>query len=153
MCLGQSHLGEHDFKGSFQDFVNPICTCGYEIKTTTHHLLPCSIYTNERMTQLVKIRNVNSNILEQNDTIINKDLLFGNVHYSKNVQIRARKNSVFQYFLRSVSLWKYLRWWCFEYSYVKYNNWLSYLYQKVWCLHFCSVMKHDGYLTLWTSSI
>ena len=73
LCLGLSHLREHKFKHSFQKCLNPICTCGCEIETTTHFLLHCPIYANERMTLLDKIRNINTTILEQNDSLITKD--------------------------------------------------------------------------------
>ena len=50
--LDLSHRREHKFKHSFQDCVNPLCFCGNEIETSTHYLLHCPTYTNERMTLL-----------------------------------------------------------------------------------------------------
>ena len=43
LVLGLSHFHEHKFKHSFWDCLNPICTCWYEIETTAHYLLHCSI--------------------------------------------------------------------------------------------------------------
>ena len=60
--LGLSHLGEHKYKHSFQDFLEPICTCEYETEITTHYLIQCFIFANERMTVLNKIRNINTSI-------------------------------------------------------------------------------------------
>ena len=34
--LGFSHLREHKFRHNFQDTLNPICSCGENIDTTTH---------------------------------------------------------------------------------------------------------------------
>ena len=48
--LDFSHLHEHKFRHNFQDTLNPICSCGENIKTTTHYLLHCPNYLNERMT-------------------------------------------------------------------------------------------------------
>ena len=39
--LGLSHLREHKFKHGFQDSLNPICSCGNDIETSTHFLLHC----------------------------------------------------------------------------------------------------------------
>ena len=45
--LGLSHLREHKFKHSFQDSLNPFCSCGKgEVETTSHYLLHCSNYSN-----------------------------------------------------------------------------------------------------------
>ena len=42
--LALSHLAGHKFRHNFQDCVNPICSCGQEIDTSTHFLLHCSNY-------------------------------------------------------------------------------------------------------------
>ena len=41
MRLGLSHLTDHKFRHNFQDCLNSICSCGQEIKTTSHFLLHC----------------------------------------------------------------------------------------------------------------
>ena len=48
--LGLSHLREHKFKHSFQDSLNPICSCGNDIETSAHYLLHCPNFSNERST-------------------------------------------------------------------------------------------------------
>ena len=60
--LGVSHLREHKFKYSFQDKLNLLCSCGKEVETTSHFLLPYPNYSDERSTLLSKIRNINPNI-------------------------------------------------------------------------------------------
>ena len=60
--LGLSHLQEHKFKHGFLDSLKPICSCGQNIETSTHFLLHCSNYSNERLTFLNIIRNIDSNI-------------------------------------------------------------------------------------------
>ena len=78
-----SRLCEQKFKQSFYNYLTPICTCGNEIETTTYDLLQSPINanerTNERMPLLNNIRNIITSILKQNDTIITKDFLFGNI--------------------------------------------------------------------------
>ena len=75
--LGLNHLREHKFKRSFQDCLNPLCFFGSEIETSTHYLLHCPTYTNERMTLLNKIKSINFTILEFCDAVVTKTLLFG----------------------------------------------------------------------------
>ena len=41
MRLGLSHLADHKFRHNFQDCLNPICSCGHEIETTSHFLFHC----------------------------------------------------------------------------------------------------------------
>ena len=53
--VGLSHLREHKFKHSFQDCLIPLCLCGNDIETSSHFLLYCPTYSNERMTFLNKI--------------------------------------------------------------------------------------------------
>ena len=62
LLLGLSHVCEHKFKHSFQDCLNAISSCVYEIETTTQHLFNCSIYKNERMILLDKVRNIKTSI-------------------------------------------------------------------------------------------
>ena len=64
LCLVLSHLGEHKFKHSFQDCFNSLCFYSNEIDTSTHYLLHCPTYTNERMNILNKIKIINCSILE-----------------------------------------------------------------------------------------
>ena len=42
--LGLSHLRKHKFKHSFQDFINTLCNCGYEVEFTVHFFDYCPLY-------------------------------------------------------------------------------------------------------------
>ena len=72
--LGLSHLRERKFKYGFQDTLNPICSCGNDIETSTHFLLYCPHYSNKRSTFLNTIRNINRNIFNKNDLQITENL-------------------------------------------------------------------------------
>ena len=48
--VGPIHLREHKFKHSFQDTLNPICNCGEDIETSSHYVVHCPDYLQERMT-------------------------------------------------------------------------------------------------------
>ena len=84
-----SHLLEHKFKHGFLDSLNPICSCGQNIETLSDFLLHCSSYSNERLTFLNIIRNIDSNILSKNDLKVTETLLYGDSSYdnTKNTPI------------------------------------------------------------------
>ena len=42
--VGMSQLREHKFKHNFEDCLNPICSCGADIKSTSHFLLHCPTF-------------------------------------------------------------------------------------------------------------
>ena len=46
--LGLSHLRDHKFKYSFQDCLNPICSCGTEVETTAPYLFQPPNYLYEK---------------------------------------------------------------------------------------------------------
>ena len=101
---------------SFQDCLNPLCFCGNEIETSTHYLLHCPTYTNERLTLLNKIKSINCSILESSDAAVTKTLLFGD---------NTLSNSSYHNF--------------------ELNNWIHHIYSKIWGLHLNSriiIKKH-----------
>ena len=79
--LDLSHLWEHKFKHGFLDSLNPVCSCGQGIEASTHFLLHCSNYSNERLTCLNIIRNIDSKILSKNDLKVTETLLYGDSSY------------------------------------------------------------------------
>ena len=64
---GLGHLREHKFKYSFQDKLNPLCSCRKEAETNFRFLLLYSSHSDERLTLLSKITNMNPNILGNNN--------------------------------------------------------------------------------------
>ena len=67
----------HKFKHNFQDYLNPFCNCGLIIETTSHYLLHCPLFADERKTFLSNIKSINHKFLEQNDSTLTQTLLFG----------------------------------------------------------------------------
>ena len=76
--LGLSHLREHKFKHSFQDSLNPLCKCGIEVESTSHFLLHCPIYNNDRSSLFSIIRNIDCKLLENIDCSLTQTLIYGN---------------------------------------------------------------------------
>ena len=58
-----SHLREHRFKHNFQDCLNPICSCGLDIESTSHFLLHCPTFNDERYTLLSTLNNIDCKLL------------------------------------------------------------------------------------------
>ena len=75
--LRLSHLREHKFKHSFQDSLNPFCSCGLVIESTGHYLLHCPTYITERRTLLSTIKDIDNNLLDVCEPVLIKSLLFG----------------------------------------------------------------------------
>ena len=46
--LGVSHLQDHEFRHSFQDCLNLICSCGIKVETTVDYLPHCLNNLHER---------------------------------------------------------------------------------------------------------
>ena len=87
--LGLNHLRDQKFKHIFQDSLNPICNCGTDVETTTHYLLHCPLFSDERLILINNIWNIGSSILNLNDSRFSDVLLFGNSSFknSKNTFI------------------------------------------------------------------
>ena len=97
---GLSHLRDHKFKHSFQDSLNPICNCGTDVKTATHYLIHCPLFSDGRLILIINICNIGNNILNLNDSIFLEVLLFGNSSFNntKNISIL---NTAIEYIVSS----------------------------------------------------
>ena len=98
--LSLSHLRDHKFKHSFQDSLNPIFNCWTDIEITTHYLLHCPLFSDERLILINNIRNIDNNILNLNDSRFSEVLLFGNSSFNntKNISIL---NTTIEYIVSS----------------------------------------------------
>ena len=75
--LRLSRLREHKLKHSFQDSLNPICSCGNDIETSAHFLLHYPNVSNERSTFLNITGSIDRNILTRRDSQVTETLLYG----------------------------------------------------------------------------
>ena len=66
--LGLSHLREHKFKQSFQDSINPLCSCSLDVESTIHYFLHCPQFTIERHTLLNTISQIVNKLLDSNES-------------------------------------------------------------------------------------
>ena len=91
--LGLSHLREHKFKHRFQDTLNHICLCGDDVQSTSHFLLYCPSFINERRILLNSLNQIDGNLLKKIDTLLVENLLYGNksMNHSNNTRILNAK--------------------------------------------------------------
>ena len=83
--LGLSHLREHKSKNSFQDSLDPFCSCGKgEVEISCHSLLHCSNYSEEQLALLNTTRNIDMSILQLSDLKFTRVLLFGHTSFDNN---------------------------------------------------------------------
>ena len=72
--VGMSHLREHKLKHKFQDCLNPICSCGLDIESTSHFLLHCPTFNDERHTLLSTLNNIDCTLFELTETSLSQSL-------------------------------------------------------------------------------
>ena len=75
--IGLSHLREHKVKHSFQDTLNPFCSCDLDVETNMHFFLNCPLFSNRRCTLLSTVNNIDSSLTNTADTTLTDILLFG----------------------------------------------------------------------------
>ena len=74
--LGLGHLSEHKFNHNFQNCINPLCSCGMDIESTSHFFLHCPLYDDKRITLLSTLNKIDCKLIETNESLI-ETLLFG----------------------------------------------------------------------------
>ena len=101
-----SHPLDHKFKHGFQGTCNPFCSC---VNSSYHDIFHCPSYSNKRITLMDKIRDINEDVLNQNDKLLVRIMfIFGDSRFSKfedtetlnslNEYILATKISVLRFF-------------------------------------------------------
>ena len=70
-------MHEHKFKDSFQDTLNPFCSCDLDVETNTHFFLYCPLFINQRCTLLSTVNDIDCSLTNTNDSILTHILLFG----------------------------------------------------------------------------
>ena len=76
--LGLSHLREHKFNHNFQNCIDPLCSCGMDIESTSHFFLHCPIFDDKRITLLSTLNKIDCKLIETNESSVIETLLFGN---------------------------------------------------------------------------
>ena len=85
--LGLSHLCEYEFKYSFQDTLNPLCSCGLDVETTSHYFLHCPLFHAEQSTLLNNITETDSTIFNKSESVMTHILLYGDESFKDEVNL------------------------------------------------------------------
>ena len=86
--LGLSHLREHEFNHNSQNCINPLCSCGIDIESTSHFFLHSPLFDDKRNTLLSTLSRIDCKLIETNESSLTETLLFGNSLFdSKNISL------------------------------------------------------------------
>ena len=58
------------------DAINPLCSCGNFVESTAHFFLHYTHFSNQRLTLISKIKDIDKRIFDKNDSLITQTLLF-----------------------------------------------------------------------------
>ena len=83
-----SHLREHKFKHNFQDCLNPICSRGVDIESTSHFLLHCPTFNDERYTLISALNDNDWKLLELTKSFLSQTLLYANTLFDQEKNTR-----------------------------------------------------------------
>ena len=82
--LGCCHLNEHKFRRNFQDCLNPLCSCSFEIEDTVHYLLHCHYFSHYRFDLINSAKSVSNNFGSFSDNIKMDIPLYGDSRFDTN---------------------------------------------------------------------
>ena len=78
LSLGLSHLREHKFNHNFQNCINPLCSYGMDIESTSNFFLHCSLFDDKRITLLSTLNKIDCKLIETNESSLIERLLLVN---------------------------------------------------------------------------
>ena len=110
LCLGLNRLRENKLKHSFQDTLNPFCSCGFDVEKSTHFFLYYPFLSNQRYT-LLNVNDIDSSLTNTDDMILTHIILFGkaSLDISANTLLLKGAPSGLRKFLANKSPLKMMR--------------------------------------------
>ena len=75
--LGLRHQREHKFNQNFQNCINPLCSCGIDIESTSHFFLHCPLFDDRRITLVSTLNKTDCKLIETNESSLIETLLPG----------------------------------------------------------------------------
>ena len=118
--LELSHLREHKFNYNFQNCLNPLCSCDSSIELTSYFLLHCPVFYDKRDTLLSTLNNIDSKILEPNDSYLTQTLLIGSTSFDSETNMLVL-NATIDYILSTERFEEPLFWKNFVFHMQSFN--------------------------------
>ena len=84
--VGLNHLREHKFKHNFGDSLNPVCSCGVDIKSTLHFV--------QRYALVNTLNKIDCKLLELMNSSLSHTLLYGKI-FDKEKNHSERNNWIY----------------------------------------------------------
>ena len=82
--LDCSHLNKHKFRHSFQDCLNPLCSCSLEVEDIVHYDLRCHNFSQYCFDLINSVKSVSDNIESFSDNVKRDILLYDDSHFNIN---------------------------------------------------------------------
>ena len=111
--VGLNHLNEHKFKYNFSNCINPLCSCRFEVQSTTHIFLHCLCFSSIRnilFNELVSISKKFINLPDSSKVELiylsftqNSSIINGSINYIMKSE-RFKGNLFWTYFNQKVYL-------------------------------------------------
>ena len=74
--------------------LNPICICGLNAESTSHYILHCPVYNDERHIFPSTLKNIDCKLLDVTETVLIKRLLFGNCSIDAHTNTQILKSTI-----------------------------------------------------------
>ena len=94
LWLGLSHLNEHRFKHSFNDYINPLCIFSLDIDSKVHYFLHCNYSNSARISLLNDINSVDKILSSLSDLSLVNILLCGGPQFNKSQNAYILNSSI-----------------------------------------------------------
>ena len=107
LYLGFSHLQEHEFIHTFQDKLNPLCSCNIEAEFTSHYFMCYHFFDVLWATLRKHLRNIDINLSTLREENLTNILLYGNQIYDNKTNQIHSKLLLTSYLFISVSFFQH----------------------------------------------
>ena len=105
LCLDLGYLREHKFKHSFQDSLNPLCSCRLDVESMSNFFVHCPLFSIQRQALLRTVINIDRTSLRNTDSIaLSSSMQLSITFYHPQCNCRLRSiilNATFDYVLSS----------------------------------------------------
>ena len=78
LSVGLNYHCKSKFNYNFENCINPLCSCGMDIKSTSHFFPHFPLFDDKKITLLSTLSKIDCKLLEKNESSLTETLLFAN---------------------------------------------------------------------------